>query len=299
MSAPFQRVPFARADTDAVLALCARQPLGDFDQELRRRFLTLLSSAPEGVLLYAGLDGGLALAAVVIDLPENGADAATLEMIGGMAGPSRELFERQLLPDAIAFARAGVRSALQMSVPAFVDGAEAALASLGFVRAFDHFQMRLRAGSPPPARAPRPGWRWAPLDDALAPAVHDGLREAFRGAPSFALAGLDVFRRVAPRIAPGWRVLLDGDHVAGFVQLVMHEHPRGELRTVGRVPAYRGQGLGDELMVEALRVLWAAGAREIELGVEAGNDGALDLYRRFGFEIVARHPWWQLPLPAP
>jgi ribosomal-protein-alanine N-acetyltransferase len=70
----------------------------------------------------------------------------------------------------------------------------------------------------------------------------------------------------------------------------------GELRTVGRVPAYRGLGLGPRLVAEGLRLLAESGAPEIELSVEANNEGALRLYRKFGFEVLRRTPVLALSL---
>jgi ribosomal protein S18 acetylase RimI-like enzyme len=65
---------------------------------------------------------------------------------------------------------------------------------------------------------------------------------------------------------------------------------------VGRTPAYRGAGIGQRLISEALRVLRAAGVRGVSLDVEARNEDALALYRRFGFEVVARAPTFARPL---
>ena len=59
---------------------------------------------------------------------------------------------------------------------------------------------------------------------------------------------------------------------------------------MGRLPAYRGRGLGPRLVAEGLRLLARAGAGDVELQVEADNERALDLYRRFGFDVVARTP---------
>ena len=60
------------------------------------------------------------------------------------------------------------------------------------------------------------------------------------------------------------------------------------MRTVARAPAYRGRGVGPLAVAEALRVLRESGAPDIELSVEAGNERALDLYRRFAFEVTGR-----------
>jgi ribosomal protein S18 acetylase RimI-like enzyme len=84
-------------------------------------------------------------------------------------------------------------------------------------------------------------------------------------------------------------VLLDGQRIAGLVQ-VINRGDRGELRIVGRTPAYRGMGIGPRLISEALRVLAAAGARGVSLEVEARNEDALALYQRFSFAVVTRAP---------
>ena len=96
-----------------------------------------------------------------------------------------------------------------------------------------------------------------------------------------------------------WHVLLDGDRLAGLVQIALHgagDGSRGEVRTVGRVPTYRGRGLGPRLVAEGLRLLRADGAGDIDLAVEADNERALDLYRRFGFEVCRRTPVFALTL---
>jgi len=109
--------------------------------------------------------------------------------------------------------------------------------------------------------------------------------------------------------ASRWYVLLDGDRLAGLVQIMLHgagaeirgevrnrELARGEIRIVGREPSYRGRGVGPRLVAEALRLLHADGAGDVDLSVEADNERALDLYRRFAFEVVARTPVFALAL---
>ena len=92
-----------------------------------------------------------------------------------------------------------------------------------------------------------------------------------------------------------WRVLLDGGRIAGLVRAVPHG-ARGELRIVGRVPAYRGRGLGPRLVAEGLRLLAEAGAGDVDLRWRPTMNARLDLYRRFGFEVVARTPVFALAL---
>jgi ribosomal protein S18 acetylase RimI-like enzyme len=90
-------------------------------------------------------------------------------------------------------------------------------------------------------------------------------------------------------------MLLDGDRIAGLLQIVAHGRS-GELRVLGRAPAYRGAGLGPRLVAEGLRLLRAAGVGDVSLMVEALNEDALALYRRFDFLVVERVPTFALAL---
>jgi ribosomal protein S18 acetylase RimI-like enzyme len=77
---------------------------------------------------------------------------------------------------------------------------------------------------------------------------------------------------------------------------VAQEGARGKIRIVGRAPAYRGRGIGPRLIAEGLRLLRAGGAGDVDLDVETENERALELYRRFGFEVVTRTPAFALTL---
>ena len=93
------------------------------------------------------------------------------------------------------------------------------------------------------------------------------------------------------------RALRDvGSRIHDEIVPIVPHGATGELRIVGRLPAYRGRGLGPRLVAEGLRLLAEAGAGDVDLQVEADNERALDLYRRFGFEVVARTPVFALAL---
>jgi mycothiol synthase len=72
------------------------------------------------------------------------------------------------------------------------------------------------------------------------------------------------------------------------------EH-RGFVNTIGVLPAWRGRGLGRELLRWSIARLRAVGAETIELSVEAANERALGLYRRTGFEPRVEWPHWSVP----
>jgi ribosomal protein S18 acetylase RimI-like enzyme len=295
-----RRVCFDSGQADGVVAFCLANG-AVYDAGLVRRLLLDLTSDAAGVFVVD--DGGaLVLVATVVDRAENGVGAAHFELLGLAANagvPSRAFAELVVTP-AVAFARAGVRSSLHVALTApllRIEGAEAALRNAGFVPSYESFTMVRRADVDPPAGAETlpAGWRWGAVDEGRADAVHALLVAAFRHAPSFSLSPLPVFRRSVTSGTMLCRVLLDGDTAAGFVNVVPHQS-HAELRTVARAPAYAGRGLGPRLVAEGLRLALARGRRDVELSVEARNDRALAVYRRFGFEVAARVPVLALTL---
>ena len=292
-----RRLPFAPAHAGAIIAFCAAH--GSFDAGLLRRLLLDLTSDPAGVVVI-GDGAGPVLVCTVVDRVHNGADAAHLETLGVRAPLPAAAFVHLVLTPALAFARGGARRALYVPAPTErspADETERALRDAGFTHAYDGFEMRRDGTAPAPApQDPLPaGWSWAALDGGLIDAAHAALLEMFRGAPSFSLSPLAGFRRLVASGATVWRALLDGERIAGLVHIAV-DGARGELRTVGRHPAYRGQGLGPRLVAEGLRLLRAGGAGDVDLDVEAANESALALYRRFGFEVQTRTPVFGLTL---
>jgi ribosomal protein S18 acetylase RimI-like enzyme len=290
----WRRVPFSPDDADALAAFSVAND-GTFDAALVRRLLLELTSDAAGVFVLADAAGSApAFVATVVDRAENGAGAAHLEVLAADAAVPASAFAALVVAPAIAFARAGTRRSLHVTVTTAlgrVSGAEAVLRDAGFETSHALFTMVRRADAEPPAGgAPLPaGWRWAEVDDGRAADVHALLADAFRDAPSFSLSPLPMFRRAVISGAMTCRVLLDGEIAAGFVNVVAHE-THAELRTVARAPGYAGRGLGPRLVGEGLRLALARGVCDVELTVEARNDRALALYRRFGFEIAARLP---------
>jgi ribosomal protein S18 acetylase RimI-like enzyme len=62
------------------------------------------------------------------------------------------------------------------------------------------------------------------------------------------------------------------------------------------LPAWRGRGLGRELLRWGVTELRGRGAGPIELSVEAQNERATGLYRAHGFEPAIEWPHWVLPV---
>jgi ribosomal protein S18 acetylase RimI-like enzyme len=78
-----------------------------------------------------------------------------------------------------------------------------------------------------------------------------------------------------------------GDRIAGTLSLVMFPIPTGLRAWIEDVivdEAARGQGIGEALTVEALRIAEAAGARTVDLTSRPSREAAGRLYERVGFQ---------------
>jgi len=289
-----RRIPFAPGDAETIAGFCAAN--GGIDHA---RLLLDLTSGAGGVFVIADGDG-IRLASTVVDRTRNAANSANLEMLVVRARIAAPEFIRLVIEPAVAFARAGDRRALHVTLPPSLlpaDGIGEALLGAGFAHAYDIFEMtRPRSAAPVAPLDPLPpGWSWTTLDAARVDAAHAALAEMFRDALATNLLPLADFRQAVESGAARWRVLQDSDRIAGLVRAVLHGD-RGELRILGRVPAYRGRGLGPRIVAEGLRQLQEGGAGDVDLSVEAVNESALDLYVRFGFEIVGRTQVFALTL---
>lgn len=80
---------------------------------------------------------------------------------------------------------------------------------------------------------------------------------------------------------------------AGIATLTVPQRSRiahtGELSIAVR-KKFEGQGVGSALIGELLRFARESGLRVVYLGVNAENERAIALYKRFGFEESGRHP---------
>lgn len=76
--------------------------------------------------------------------------------------------------------------------------------------------------------------------------------------------------------------------VAAFVLAETHARGRAHIVTVDVLPAYRGQGVGRQLMLECERRLRRAGARLARLETAVSNRAARKLYQSLGYTFVGR-----------
>ena len=86
-----------------------------------------------------------------------------------------------------------------------------------------------------------------------------------------------------------WLVALDGERVAGYIgsQSVQGE---SDMMNVAVDPAYRRQGIGEQLVTQLALQLKELGNESLTLEVRISNEGAIALYKKLAFEQVGRRP---------
>jgi ribosomal protein S18 acetylase RimI-like enzyme len=110
------------------------------------------------------------------------------------------------------------------------------------------------------------------------------LPQLSRSAPPLDRAALE---RIAGSDATTLLVAWADGRLAGTLSLVMFPIPTGIRAWIEDVVvdgAARGQGIGEALTMEALRLAEAAGARTVDLTSRASREAAGRLYERVGFQ---------------
>lgn len=83
-------------------------------------------------------------------------------------------------------------------------------------------------------------------------------------------------------------VARDATGIVGTLTLVMYPIPTGLRAHIDDVvvdSSARGQGVGEELTLAALRIATEAGARTVDLTSRPSREAANRLYQRLGFEL--------------
>lgn len=114
-----------------------------------------------------------------------------------------------------------------------------------------------------------------------------GLYMAALKAPPLA----EFSKRIRDHIAASYPHMIarDADRVVGWCEIVPGdaETCRDHVGTVsmGLLEDYRGQGIGADLMADAIMDAMSKGITRIQLLVRASNTGAVALYEKMGFTI--------------
>ena len=169
------------------------------------------------------------------------------------------------------------------------------------LRYFKRYRMEVDLLDPlPPVPALPPGYAWLPWEERLLD-VHARVKLAcFRDEldgvvfPNLSCPDgcLRLMREIRHR--PGFRpeatwLLAHGADYCGTVQGVGDRAGCGAIQNLGIVLGHRGRGLGTALLLQALHGFRRAGLGRAMLEVTAANDGAIRLYRRFGFREVGTY----------
>jgi ribosomal-protein-alanine N-acetyltransferase len=86
--------------------------------------------------------------------------------------------------------------------------------------------------------------------------------------------------------------------IAGYA-LAFHSQTRAEIHSVAVAPGARGQGIAIALLRRTLAALLRKGFATVSLNVRIGNEAAIQLYRKLGFQRVRRvHEYYEDGAPA-
>lgn len=92
----------------------------------------------------------------------------------------------------------------------------------------------------------------------------------------------DVLRRTSHDLAWGVVAVREGGIAIGYGQIARWARV-GEISDLIVAEAWRDQGIGTALIRYLLGIAQQKGLRQVEIGAQESNRGALKLYRRLGF----------------
>lgn len=171
------------------------------------------------------------------------------------------------------------------------------------------YEMCRDLSEPLPAAATTGDWDFVPFDASLDEVVRLAHNEAF--ADHWGSSGVDQESwRQRFCAAQGFRpelslLALDGDEIAAYLLSFVHDAEiaatgvrAAHVGYLGTRPAWRRRGLGKALLCRALCGYRDAGYVTARLVVDTENgSGALDIYRRSGFEVDRRWVTYGRRLP--
>lgn len=221
-------------------------------------------------------------AATLIDTCDNSTDAAELTLFA-----TDEAVIPRLLAWGEGLARRGPRGAIELPRWPRHSASSEQLQAAGYGPSYSMFTM-VRTEEPIPDSRPLPSpFVWVDLTESRIEAYYATLREAFAELPGAYIPDLPRFRERARRLPV--RLILHQERVAAFLR-VERVGDTGHIHSLGRHPDFRGAGLGEAILDEALSLL--SGAPRLELEVAARNQRALALYQRRGFQVEGRQDMW-------
>jgi ribosomal-protein-alanine N-acetyltransferase len=89
-------------------------------------------------------------------------------------------------------------------------------------------------------------------------------------------------------VSRSWVAEVDGQVAAMLVLWLIIDE--AHIATIAVHPNFRRQGIGEEIMLYALRAAQDEGAHRAFLEVRAGNTAAQAMYKKYGFEVTGVRP---------
>ncbi len=89
-------------------------------------------------------------------------------------------------------------------------------------------------------------------------------------------------------VARGWVAEVDGQVAA--MLLLWFIVDEAHIATIAVHPDFRRQGLGEQILLSAIRDVRKEGAQRVFLEVRIGNVAAQAMYKKYGFEIAGIRP---------
>ncbi len=151
-----------------------------------------------------------------------------------------------------------------------------------FVRAF--LRMAIDLTEPPPEPVVPDGLRLEPFDPADERPLHAAIEEAFQDHWEHVPRDFESWaRRRAGSDRTLWRVVKDGDELAGVAVNDRKRFGAGWIGTVATRRPWRGRGVAHALLLASFGEFHRRGERTVALAVDASNPtGAVRLYERVG-----------------
>ena len=161
---------------------------------------------------------------------------------------------------------------------------------------FKRYKMEADLRDLPPAALP-PGFHWLAWGDEQLTAHAEVLFESFHreidavvfpslGSPEGCVTLMTVVSRRMNFLAGATWLAVGPAGPCGAIQGLHERGGVGAIQNVGVSPAWRGRGVGEALVLQALHGFRRAGLARGLLEVTAQNEGAQRLYRRLGFRRI-------------
>ncbi len=271
-----------RADYQSLLDFAEAYPGTPLDRET---FQALLAKYGEPSRIFDYWQGReRVLSGFLLDTCTNGNGASELLVIGRRLEAPQSAW-KALFDDAEARSF-GQGRPLEFAITHRFDSLWGFLQRRGYAEAFSNITMAIDV-----PRAPTESEHdWRELDEATTGLAHECYRLAFAEVSGGQVPDEDDFRAIMLGASQRPRILLQGGKVAAFCRVVWKSQSEriGELRFVCRHPAFRGTGLGEAAVAEALGQLTQVGAAVAHIEVASNNTPAVRLYRRLGFRELER-----------